>query len=257
MSLHVIAEGDGPSVLFLHAGVADSRMWRDQMGMDGYQTVAYDKRGFGDSAWVAGEYSDTEDAIGILDDLGIDSAVIVGCSMGASTAIRLALEHPRGVKGLVLVGGFPSGWAPDSGWEENPLEGEAVAAQEAGDLERVVDIDHQMWLVGYGRSNDDVDPSLEALFRDMDRIPVATAAERETYQRGFEYPVDDRLEEIDIPTLVIVGEHDEKLLVDAADYLARRLSDQGAVIIDNAAHLPSLEQPEAFNDALTGFLGSI
>lgn len=259
MDFHIESDGEGQAILFIHAGVADSRMWADQMRefTSTNHVIAFDKRGFGKTPWHPGSFSDTDDSVAVLDQVGVESAVIVGCSMGAATAMNLALEFPDRVDGLVLVGGFPSGWVPEEGFEDNPLEEEAAAASKEGNFERVVEIDLEMWLVGYGRSGDDIEPELKDLCADMDRIPVTTEAARSEHQTGFETKLNEHLEEIDVPTLVIVGAHDEALLKTAADYLAERLSDRPAVTIENAAHLPSLEQPEAFNTVLRDFLVSI
>ena len=62
--------------------------------------------------------------------------------------------------------------------------------------------------------------------------------------------------DINTPTLVMVGAHDLPDLIESAHYLAYRLSEQPSVVIEDAAHLPSLEQPEAFNSALLAFLDS-
>lgn len=257
MQFHIESVGEGPAILFIHAGVADSRMWRDQMSTDGYRCIAFDQRGFGKTPWEGGAYSDREDALAVLDEMGVESAVIVGCSMGGGTALQLAIDHPDRVDALVLVGAFPSGWVPEGGWEENPLEEEADEATESGDFDRVVEIDRQMWLVGYGREADDIDPRLHELFVEMDRIPVKTAAERWEDQVGFGKKLNDHLADIVAPTLIIVGAHDEKLLLDAAHYLAEQLSEREAVVIDGAAHLPSLERPDVFNATLRGFLGTL
>lgn len=257
MQLHIESVGEGPAVLFLHAGVADSRMWQRQMSFEGFRCVAFDQRGHGQTKWEPAPYSNRDDALAVLDHLEIDSAVIVGCSMGGGTALELAIDHPDRVDALVLVGAFPSGWVPEGGWEENPLEEEAVEASKRGDFDRVVEIDHQMWLVGYGRDPNDVDPAMNELFEDMDRIPVTTAQERWDNMSGFGKKINEHLEDIDVPTLVIVGAHDERLLIDAAHYLATRLSDHDAVVVDGAAHLPSLERPDVFNATLSGFLGTL
>jgi pimeloyl-ACP methyl ester carboxylesterase len=259
MEFHIESAGEGRAVLFIHAGVADSRMWEDQLRefASTNHVIAFDKRGFGKTPWRPGPYSDTDDSVAVLDRLGVESAVIVGCSMGAATAMNLAIEYPARVDGVVLVGGFPRGWTPEEGFEEVPLEEEADRAEKEGDFDRVVEIDLEMWLVGYGRSGEDIDSELKEIFADMDRIRVPTEAERNEYQTGFERRLNDHLDEIGVPALVIVGAHDEKDLRKAADYLADRLSDRPAVTIENAAHLPSLEQPEAFNTVLRDFLGSI
>lgn len=257
MQFHVEESGSGDPVLFIHAGVADSRMWRGQMGLEGYRCIAFDQRGFGKTPLVAEPYSPKDDAVAVLDVMGINSAVIVGCSIGAGTAMRLAIEAPARVAALVLVGAYPSGWVPPGGFEENPLEDEAERASEAGDLDRVMELDYLMWLVGYGRDEKDIDQEAKELFMSMNRIPVHNEAERLAHIEGPDYKLNDRIDEIDTPTLVISGAHDEGLIVDASHYLAERLSDVDPVIIDGAAHLPPLEQPDEFNTALRTFLAHI
>ena len=254
MEFHIIDEGEGPAILFIHAGVADSRMWEDQIGLNGFRTIAFDKRGYGKTPGPRGPFSDTTDSLTVLDQAGVDSAVVVGCSMGAATALDLTLDHADRVERLVLVGGFPSGWMPPDGWEEVPLEAEAAKAEEAGDFERVVEIDYLMWLVGYGRSEDAINPEHKELFFDMDRTPVQTQAERMEHHQGFGRDHNARLKEISVPSLIVVGEHDEPLLVDAAHHMASELEAGPAIVIPDAAHLPSMEQPEAFNEALVSFL---
>ena len=249
--------GEGPAVLFIHAGVADSRMWREQMGLEGHRTITFDQRGFGKTKWAPGPYSNRGDALAILDHAGVDEAVVVGCSNGGEAALQLALVAPERVAGLVLVGAAPRGWVPNGGWSEDPLWDQAVAAAEAGDIDRVVDLDAQMWLAGPGRSIDEIDPELIALFRAMDRIQAETESERDEHVQTLEPPTNDRIDDITQPTLAIVGEHDHPDLVAAARYLAERLGDREAVVLRHTAHLPSLEEPGAFNAALTSFLAAI
>ncbi len=255
MDFHIETAGEGPAILFLHAGVADSRMWRDQMGLDGYRTITFDLRGFGQTPWVPDQFRDSDDAVAVLDHLGVDSATIVGCSIGGGTALELAIEYPHRVERLVLVGAAPSGWEPQGGWDDHPLWEEAVAAFKESNLRRVAEIDLEMWLVGYGRESSSLDPALKELFLEMDSTPLATEDERNEHVQRYEKKHNDHLDEISAPTLVIVGAHDEPFLMKASDYLAQRLSDRGPVVIEGAAHLPSLEQPEAFNRALLDFLG--
>lgn len=256
MGFHIEDVGEGRPVLFIHAGVADSRMWRSQMGLAGARTVAFDKRGFGRTPFQPGPFSDTEDAIAVLDHLEVQSAVIVGCSMGGETALDIAIQHPERVDALMLVSAIPNGWDPEDGWKPFQWAAEAAAAADAGDLERVVEVEFLRWVVGHGRDEDDIPRDIRDLFYDMDRIALETEDERDKHQTGFDINLDERLDEIRCPTLVAVGAHDEPVFVEAAQYLASRLSHRSAVVIPGAAHLPSLEQPEVFNNELFGFLGT-
>lgn len=251
------SHGSGPAVLFLHAGVADSRMWRGQLELDGHRSVVFDQRGFGETEWAPGDYSNRGDALTVLDHLGIERAVIVGCSNGGETAMQLALIAPERVSGLVLVGAAPRGWEPEGGWEDDPLWDDAVAAFKAGDFERVVELDARMWLAGRSRTLDDIEPELLELFYDMDMTPARTESQRDEYVQILDRPTADRLDEIVAPTLAVVGELDDPDLLTAASYLAERLDGNEVVVIPGAAHLPSLEAPDVFNMVLSDFIASI
>lgn len=255
--LYYQTDGEGPALLFIHAAVADSRMWRRQMGLPGHKTIAFDQRGFGRTEWAPGTFANRLDALAVLDDLEVDRAVVVGCSNGGEAAMQLALVAPHRVRGLVLVGAAPRGWEPEGGWADDPLWEESVAATEARDFERAVELDARLWLAGPNRSLDDIDPELVELFRAMDRIPQSTEAERVEFIETLEPPTNERLDEIDTPSLVIVGEHDHPDLSTAAVYLSDRLGAADPIVLRETAHLPSLEVPDVFNAELSAFLDAI
>ena len=257
--LHYQVAGTGPKVVFIHAGVADSRMWTHQLGSlaDTHTVIAFDQRGFGATEFSPGPYADREDTISVMDHLGVDRAVLVGCSNGGGIALQVALDWPDRVAGLVLVGAAPAGWEPQAGWYGPPEDEEAENAAEAGDVERAVRLDCLVWLVGTERSIDEVDPSLVALFVNMDEAPVRNYAFRDEHIIRFGSVVNDRLDEIDVPCLVVVGAYDLPDLLEAADYLASRLSHRPVSVIPGAAHLPSSEKPEEFSRLLRRFLSRL
>ena len=256
-NLYYETSGHGPAVLFIHAGVCDSRMWRDQMDLEGIHAIVFDQRGFGNTEWVPGPYANRLDALTVLDHLGIEEAVVVGCSNGGEAALQTALIAPERVAGLVIVGSAPRGWEPANGWGEEPFEDEIVAAQEAGDVEAVVRLEARLWLAGAGRDLEDLDPSVVELFLEMDRIPQTSEQERNDNVQTLEPPTNEQLGRIRVPTSIIVGRHDLPILHEAADYMAEQLSDRDAVVLEHTAHLPSMEVPDAFNEVLSTFLGSI
>jgi pimeloyl-ACP methyl ester carboxylesterase len=91
----------------------------------------------------------------------------------------------------------------------------------------------------------------------MDLKALETEKAREELMIPLDPPAAERMGELQAPTLVMVGEHDLPDIRAAAIHLAERTSDQPAVVIPGAAHMPNLEQPEEFDRALVGFLGRL
>jgi pimeloyl-ACP methyl ester carboxylesterase len=246
--------GEGTAVVFIHAGVADRRMWRHQLSAvsDGFRFVSLDLRGCGQSDLPDEPFSNHEDVLAVMDHLGIETAVVVGCSMGGGTAIDVALTAPPRVRGLVLIGaGAPGADIEDY---EPPQWPEILESYEKGDFDRVVELDAEVWVVGYGRDKGSVDPSVIAELIEMDRALIANEEQRDELVVALDPPRAERMGEIAIPALIMVGEHDLPDMRQSADHLAATLGDGPAVVIPDAAHLPSLEQPRAFNEALFAFL---
>jgi 3-oxoadipate enol-lactonase len=148
--------GEGEPLVFVHAGIADSRMWEGQVAAfaERYKVIRYDLRGFGKTEMVEGPFSHHEDLRGLLDFLGLERTHLVGCSMGGGAVLDFALEYPERVGDLVLVGSAIGGFRPDF---DPPKEwDELVAADEAGDLERISELEVMMWVDGPARSPEDV-----------------------------------------------------------------------------------------------------
>ena len=147
-SLYYEVTGEGHALVLLHAGIADRRMWDGQFEefARDYRVVRYDRRGFGLSEMVEGPFSHADDLRGLLDHLGIQSASFIGCSMGGAVAIDFVLNHPDRARALILVasavGGFESDDPQPREWDE------LVAADEAGDLERVSELEVRIWVDG-------------------------------------------------------------------------------------------------------------
>jgi pimeloyl-ACP methyl ester carboxylesterase len=215
--------------------------------------IRYDMRGFGVTAATEREpYSHHEDLRGLLDSLAIKRASLLGCSMGAKTAIDFALEFPERTRALVLVGPAVGGFEP----EVDPPEElkELVAADEAGDLERVSELEVRVWVDGPHRGPDAVDPAVRDLVREMNLIALENEASGVGDERPLEPPAVDRLGEIRVPTLVVVGDLDRPEIVASADLLEGRLPDARKVVMPGTAHLPSMERPGDFNRIVLEFL---
>ncbi|HEV2744971.1 MAG TPA: alpha/beta fold hydrolase [Rubrobacter sp.] len=253
-TLHYEVAGEGEPLVLVHAGISDSRMWEAQVDAFSrrYRTIRYDLRGFGRSPMVEGPFSHPADLRALLDTLEVDRAGFVGCSMGGGAVLDFALENPGRVASLVLVGsavgGFEFDEAPPKEWDE------LVAADEAGDLERVSELEVRMWVDGPRRGPDVVDPALRDLVREMNLIALENEATQLGEELEPEIPAASRLSQIRAHALVIVGDEDRARTLAAADLLEEKLPDARKTVMAGTAHLPNMERPGEFNGLVLDFL---
>jgi 2-hydroxy-6-oxonona-2,4-dienedioate hydrolase len=217
-----------------------------------YRVIRYDMRGFGRTAMVEGPYAHHRDRHGLLDSLGIERAFLMGCSMGGRTIIDFALENPGRVRALILVGstvsGLEVGGDTPQQWEE------LVAADDAGDLERVSALEVQIWIDGPYRGPDQVEEGVRDLVRETNLIALKNEASELGDERLPKTPAVNRLGEIQVPTLVIVGDQDRPEIIEAADLLERSIPHARNVVIPKTAHLSSMEKPAGVNWIVLEFL---
>jgi pimeloyl-ACP methyl ester carboxylesterase len=253
------AVGEGPAVVWLHAGVADARMWREQQLAltKGYRSLAYDRRGFGCSLPVDESYSMVGDLLAVLNQVSpADAAIVVGCSQGGRIAIDTALAHPQRVRALVLVAPALSG-APDIDTFPAPIQAlvhDLEHAEAAGDIDRLNALEAHAWLDGPTSQPGRISGAARELFLAMNDIalrtpPLGTALEPASAA--------DRLHQIQVPTLLLWGDLDFPHPQARCQHMATQLPRVQTEIMPGTAHLPNLEQPERFNHALRRFFDSL
>jgi pimeloyl-ACP methyl ester carboxylesterase len=249
--------GHGEPVLLLHAGVADSRSWAGVVDVlaPTRQTITFDRRGFGRTRYGPEPHSHVDDALAVLDHVGVDAAALVGNSMGGHTALDLALAHPERVTALVLIAPGVRG-APDPG-ELSPPEkalADAIdAAEAAGDLAEVNRLEAQVWLDGPTAPEGRVGGAARELFLDMNAIALAASDPGPEAELPSAW---DRLAEIGVPTLAIVGALDFEEELTTCTALAAAVPGARLEVIPGVAHLPQMEaDPTAF-DLIDDFLAA-
>jgi pimeloyl-ACP methyl ester carboxylesterase len=257
--LYYETAGQGIPFVMIHAGVADRRQWNNEFLFfaNNYHVVRYDMRGYGKSEPVEGEFSHMDDLVAVLNGLGIDEPIVImGCSMGGGLAMDFALAHPSRVRALIMVGSAPSGLELDV---PTPAKfAEAEKAFESGDLDLVCEIETQIWFDGTGRTPDQVNQEMRKLLYEMNRQALA----HEVKQLGkrlpnAETPAFDRLGDLKVPVLIVVGVHDTPYILAAADYMVEKVPSAQKVTIEDAAHLPNMDHPEEFQTIVTNFLDSL
>lgn len=248
--------GKGISIVMIHAGVADSRQWNNEFiaFAERYQVIRYDMRGYGKSEPVDGEFSHLSDLVSLLDALEIRGPlVMMGCSKGGGLAMDFALTYPSRVQALILVGSSPSGLELDMPAPSKFVDAEK--AFEAGDFDLLAEIETQIWFDGRDRTPDQVNQEMRKLLYEMDRIALSHEA-RQLGQRlpNTQTPAFDRLGSLNMPVLVIIGAKDIPYILAAADYMIERLPSARKVIVEDAAHLPNMDQPHEFQGIVQDFL---
>ena len=238
-------------MVLLHAGIADRRMWDPQWaGLTRLRdAVRLDLRGFGDSDRPPkGALDPAGDVIDTLDHLGVTSCHLVGSSFGAGVAVEVALRRTGLVRSLLL--------APPGGsllTERTPAFAAFAAAENEamarGDLDAAVEANVDTWVVGEGRTAADVDPAVTASVRVMQRRAFdidSTWGELDLDEVELDPPAAERYAEVTQPVLLVVGRHDLDTVRLAADALEAGLPTVRRVDRPDAAHLPSMEEPEGF-----------
>jgi 3-oxoadipate enol-lactonase len=245
--------GTGPALLLIHAFPMGLAMWDPQVAAlaDTHQVVRFDCRGFGGSPPGDGLLTMeriADDAAGVLDRLGLPSAVVGGISMGGYAAFAMVRRHPERIRGLVLA---------DTRAGSDSPEAKATRAAQAEKVRRegartIADAVLPKLL---GATSHRERPELVARVR---RIIEANPARGITDAlAGLAARADSTptLREIRVPTLVVVGEEDAITPFAEAETLQRGIAGSRLAVIPRAGHLSSLENPDEFNRQLRAFLG--
>ncbi len=242
--------GRGPTVVLVHGGFGDHRMWNAQwepLSRD-FRVVRYDHRGFGRSSTPAKPYSAVADLLRLLDHLGARTAHLVGNSMGGTVAIDFTLVHPGRVSRLVVVASGASGF---------PIPPEAVAetnkvfetARKQGTKAAA-----ELWLENPMVAVASQDPASRDLLRSMVLDNQAIFLMEHWPDEPLEPAASTRLAEIKAPTLFILGERDIPLVDTIGKATAKAVSGARMEVIAGADHLPQMEKPAEVNRLLREFL---
>ena len=234
-ALWVEEEGDGPAVLFVHGGLGDSasgsrRRMRSPRASGRSATTCASGAAPSRPEWSS---RPVDDAIGVLDAIGVERAALVGLSLGGGLALDVTLAHPDRVWALAHVAAGVTGMPVDA-VHRRAGDGVRRSGRDAGDLETMMEIDFAVWApLG-------ADDTMRELWqRDARR---ARRARRREARRPD--PAHERLEEVAVPTLVIVPAHDPPTQREVGATVARRMPGAQLVEIDSDHYL-TLREPSS------------
>ncbi|HYH42520.1 MAG TPA: 3-oxoadipate enol-lactonase [Burkholderiales bacterium] len=242
-------EGEGPWLTMSHSLGSDSSMWDGQAKLlsSRFKVLRYDTRGHGDSSAPKGPYTLeqlADDTKALFDALEIERTHWLGLSLGGMIGQTFAVKYPGVFQSMVLA---------DTSSRQPPgaaqTWGDRVKLVREKGMEGVVDTTLARWLTEpFRKSNKDVTERVAAGIRATPVEGFAGCCEAIAALN-----VTDRLKDVDCPTLVIVGEEDQGTPPAAAKVIQENIRGAELMIIPAAAHLANINQPEAFNTALTSF----
>jgi 3-oxoadipate enol-lactonase len=248
---HYTVDGAGPWLVMSHSLACNSAMWREQVELlsGRFKVLRYDTRGHGQTDAPAGSYTLdmlADDAKGLLDALGVREAHWIGISMGAMIGQTLALKHPPTLRSLVLAD--TTSRNPPEAW---PMWKERIEVAEAKGMEATVESTLARWFT---------EPYRKAR---PDRIAPIASMIRATPVAGYvgcchaipRIDLTARLKEIRVPVLAITGAEDAAAPGTRA--IHENIPGSELVVIPSASHIANIEQPEAFNQALSRFYDRI
>jgi 3-oxoadipate enol-lactonase len=247
--------GTGPSLVLLHAGIADHTMWYDDVAFLAvrHRVVTYDFRGYGRSACTDAAFSNRAVIAALLDHLRLDRVALLGCSAGGQVALDFTLEHPARVSALVLVAAGLGGLEHHATPEEDALSDSEEAFWQARDWAALADLDVRVWVDGIGQPQDRVPAGVRERVRAMSLANYA-AAYPEGQPLVLDPPAAGRLGEVRVPTLVISGDLDASGVAAAAAALERGIAGARRVTLPGVAHMVNLERPVEFRRLVLEFL---
>jgi 3-oxoadipate enol-lactonase len=255
ISVHYTLEGpaSGPVITMSNSLASNLSMWEPQMPVltSRYRVLRYDTRGHGGTEATAGPYSLdelSEDVRALLRALGITRTHFIGLSMGGMIGQIIAIKYPQMLQSLVLCDTMSR--VPT---EAKPMWDDRIHTAETGGMEPLVEPTLARWFT---------EPFRQKSSPVLDQVRTMI---RSTPPRGYTgcchaiaaLNLTNHLKAITLPTLIIVGEDDPATPVAASHVIHEQIRGSELVILKSAAHLSNLEQPEAFNQALTAFLPKV
>lgn len=253
--LYYEVSGAGKPILFLHDGMLDSTCWDHQFTTfaEMYRVIRYDRQGYGRSSVPTMPFSMLETIRALLDHLQAEEVVLIGGSFGGALALQFTIAHPQRVSKLVIVGSHLIG-LPFSAAFEQRMQTVFLPMLEEGDfaakIERIVQDPYIL-----APENQAARSALRQKLLANPRCQLGVGQiMRQDLLRFADFLAVDRLQEVQTPTLIILGAADAPDIYTHTAAMQAGIRQARCEIIANAGHLVYWERPEEFNQLVLSFL---
>ena len=246
------ARGSGPSLVLISGANLDSRLWDELFGelSERFRVVRYDPRGTGKSNVPEEPFSHYEDLHALLDFLRVETTHLLGFSFGGGVALDFAVQYPDRVQSLILVAPGLSSWKD----ELTPVLADLSEVAKKEGRAKAIEVllaDPSMPTAEHKEARE----RMRAILEDSPRLFDSAFA----YLRLMEPldpPVEERLTEIKVPTLLIAGERDHPGIHENVDKLQEGIAGARKVLVMGVGHVVSLEHPAELRRIVLDFLGT-
>jgi 3-oxoadipate enol-lactonase len=252
--LHIVEAGPPSAmpVIFLHGFPFSHRMWQHQLDLAAtlYHTIAYDIRGHGSSDVGDGQYSiegHVDDLFGVMDHLAIQRAVVVGLSMGGYITLRALERNPERFLGVALCN-----TRSEADTDEGRIN-RAIAARKVKTTGSAAYADEFVAKVFWEQSLKRTSPAVQLIRDVIAHTPPLSIAGTLLALAG-RTDTTHSLGMIRVPTMLLVGEYDAITPPACSQSMHSWIAGSELHVIRNAGHMSPLENPEAVNEKLMGFL---
>ena len=257
--LAVEDEGAGPPIVLVHSAIVNRRSWDGLTPLlvaAGYRVIRYDMRGFGESTAEAVEFSPRADLLAVMDSRGVARAAVAGNSWGAMNALDTVIEAPHRFVALCWLGGGVGGFDGGKTPEEQLLFDAESKAEEDGDPDLAAELDVQIWVDGVGQPKTRPSADVREAVKRMDRELLEPGREFGENTR-LQPLANDRLGEVHVPVLAIIGQLDTSGTRAAARRLAEGAPNVRLESWPDVAHMIAMEAPARVASLLVDFLAPL
>ncbi len=263
IELYYEEAGSGYPLIFCHEFAGDLRSWEPQVRYFSrrYRVITYNARGYAPSdvpndVSAYSQMQAVEDIVGLMQHLHLAHAHLVGLSMGGYAVLHLGLNHPNLARSLVVAGCGYGSVSDDRAKFQQDVEQTAQRIERSGMQDMAA-----MYSRGPTRVQfSDKDPRGWQEFAEQlaehSAVGAAMTFRGVQGKRPSVYELEDQMRQLNVPTLIVTGDEDEPCL-EPGIFMKRAIPTSGLVVIPKSGHTINLEEPDAFNRAISDFLTAV